>query len=99
MVRRLDGLMRENDVLHAKLLKIDAEGHELNVLKGTGDSIELVDNIIVEMWDPVREEYQDLVQLLCQQGFELRKVDGSPWSAGNDLPEMNLWACRHSAPG
>jgi FkbM family methyltransferase len=99
MARRLDGLMRENEVLHAKLLKIDAEGHELNVLKGLGDSVELVDNIIVEMWDPVREEYQELTQLLRQQGFELRKVDGRPWSAGNDLPEMNLWASRHPAPG
>jgi FkbM family methyltransferase len=46
---RLDGLMRENDVSRAKLLKIDAEGHELNVVKGLGDSIEVVDNIIVEM--------------------------------------------------
>jgi Methyltransferase FkbM domain len=90
--------MRENDMSRAKLLKIDTEGHELNVVKGLGDSIEVVDNIIVEMWDPLREEYQELVQLLRQRGFELRKVDGTPWSACNDLPEMNLWACRHLAP-
>ena len=36
----------------AKLLKIDTEGYELNVIKGLGDSIEVVNNLIVEMWDP-----------------------------------------------
>jgi FkbM family methyltransferase len=96
-VRRLDGLMRENDLARAKLLKIDAEGHELNVVKGLGNNIEAVENILVEIWDPLREEYQELVQILKQRGFELRKVDGSPWSAGNELPEMNLRACRFKA--
>ena len=41
----------------SKLLKIDTEGYELNVIKGLGDSIEVVNNLIVEMWDPLREEY------------------------------------------
>jgi FkbM family methyltransferase len=99
LVRRLDQLLRENDVSCAKLLKIDAEGHELNVVKGLGDGIDVLHHIIVEMWDPVREEYQELVQLLQQRGFELRRVDGCPWSAWNDLPEMNLWACRHLPSG
>jgi hypothetical protein len=89
--------MRENDLARAKLLKIDAEGHELNVVRGLGNNIEAVENIIVENWDPLREEYQELVQILKQRGFELRKVDGSPWPAGNELPEMNLWACRFKA--
>ena len=48
----------------AKLLKIDTEGHELNVIKRLGDSIKVVNNLIVDMWDPLREEYQELVQLL-----------------------------------
>jgi FkbM family methyltransferase len=95
LVRRLDGLIRENDVSRAKLLKIDAEGHELSVVKGLGDAIEVIENIIVEMWDPVREEYQELVHVLRQRGFELRKVDGTSWSPVHEFPEMNLWACRH----
>jgi FkbM family methyltransferase len=97
LVRRLDRLMRENDLSRAKLIKIDAEGHELNVVKGLGSSIEAVENIIVEIWDPLREEYQELVQILKQHGFELRKVDGNPWLVLSELPEMNLWACRAKA--
>jgi len=51
-------------VSRAKLLKIDTEGHELNVIKGLGNTIEVVNNLIVGMWDPLREDYQELVQLL-----------------------------------
>ena len=43
------------------------------------------------------QEYQELVQILKRRGFELRKVDGNPSSSGNELPEMNLWACHFKA--
>jgi FkbM family methyltransferase len=65
LVWRLDGLIRENGVCRApSCSKIDTEGRELNVINGLGDSIEVVSNLIVEMSDPLREEYQEPVQLL-----------------------------------
>ena len=87
-------MIRENALSCIKLLKIDAEGHELNVLKGLGESIKTIENIIVEMWDPSRDDYRKLAQILSQSGFAFHKVDGNQWVLGNDLPESNLWATR-----
>lgn len=92
--RRLDRIIRENALSRIKLLKIDAEGHELNVLMGLAESIKAIENIIVEMWDPWRDEYRKLTQILGVSGFAFHKVDGRQWVLGDDLPESNLWATR-----
>jgi FkbM family methyltransferase len=45
----LESLIERNRVGKVKLLKIDAEGYEAEVLRGLGDSVSLVENIVLEL--------------------------------------------------
>lgn len=40
VIKRLDGLLDETDLVQPALLKIDVQGYELEVLKGCGDLLE-----------------------------------------------------------
>lgn len=92
--KRLDSVIQENEFSRIKLLKIDVEGHELNVVRSLGATIVAVENLVVEVWDPGRDEYRELVRMLRENGYTLRKVDGDHWQFGSNLPENNLWASR-----
>jgi FkbM family methyltransferase len=92
--RRLDSVIYENGLLRIKILKIDVEGHELQVVRSLGETIAAVDNFVIEVWDAARDEYRQLAQLLTENGFRLRNIKGEPWQLGNELPELNLWASR-----
>jgi FkbM family methyltransferase len=47
-VVRLDSLL--GDVPHIRVLKIDVEGHELEVLRGAGDVLQRCDAVLLELW-------------------------------------------------
>ncbi len=51
-VRRLDNIMKEEEIDHIDLLCLDVQGYELNVLKGAGKRIKDIDFIIMEQPNP-----------------------------------------------
>lgn len=75
-----------------KLLKIDVEGREPNILSALNNTPLDINNIIVEIWDPHLPQYRMMIQLLSQLGYELIDVEGNPWDQASPLPEINLWA-------
>jgi FkbM family methyltransferase len=93
----LESLIERNRVGKVKLLKIDAEGYEAEVLRGLGDSVSLVENIVLEvLYDsPETGKRSDAaIGFLREHGFELRTVAGAAFIQGVELPENNLWAAR-----
>lgn len=96
---RLDTLLRRHGVARVKLLKLDVEGYELEVIKGLGDRLKDVDHIIFEIFEQAdrREHNATLGQLLGDHGFRLQTIAGDSWRPGQAIPENNLWAVRSGA--
>jgi FkbM family methyltransferase len=81
------------DSLHLdiKLLKVDVEGHQFEVLKGAKETLKLVDHLIVEVWDNgfgcnvnpwVRNQSKELVAFLQEQGLVFKQLtpgDNNNW--------------------
>jgi FkbM family methyltransferase len=77
------------------LLKIDVEGFELEVLKGAGDTIRSIENIVLEVLpgDDV-EKARAMERMLRDFGFQMFDVDGVAWRPGQACVENNVWARR-----
>jgi FkbM family methyltransferase len=75
------------------LLKVDVEGFELEVLKGAGDAIRAIENIVLEIL-PGEDADRTLAieRILRDFGFQMFDVDGSPWRPGQACTENNVWA-------
>ena len=91
----LDDLVARRNLARIRLLKIDVEGYEAEVLAGAAATLALTDHVIFE-WLPEGDEAagRRVVEALESQGFVLRQVDGSPWTAGGPAIEHNVWAAR-----
>jgi len=94
-VCRLDTLARRHQIGRIKLLKIDVEEFEFEVLEGCGELLSKIENIILELL-PVTPNHrkQKILDLLVSNDFELKQVNGLPFSSEQPLPEHNLWAKR-----
>ena len=79
----------------ANLLKIDVEGFELEVLKGAGDAIRTIENIVLEVL-PGEDADRTLAieRTLRDFGFQMFDVDGAAWRPGQACAENNVWARR-----
>lgn len=78
-VMRLDTYIRENNILHINLLKIDVEGLELRVLEGLGEFLtpEFVDFIQFEYGGTnldSKTSLYDFYILLQSRGFRIAKL-------------------------
>jgi FkbM family methyltransferase len=92
-LRRLDEFLSSNGIASAKLVKIDVEGYELEVLLGLDDKLRSCQNLVVEvLQESDRARVDRIVRLLHDAGFTLRTINGSKWSPGMALCESNLWA-------
>jgi FkbM family methyltransferase len=97
MIRLEDVLPPLADVPRVRLLKIDAEGFEAEVLRGLGSSVERIDNIVTEVLEETLEQRQrsaETLEVLRSGGFQLYDVRGRPYEAGAFLIDSNLWASR-----
>jgi FkbM family methyltransferase len=98
-IRRLETILREQRVEHVRLLKIDVEGYELEVVNGLGAFLPAIDNIILEVLDTasgISAKSVSLIEKLKSLEYELRTVEGVPWDYRSPLPENNLWASRNN---
>lgn len=96
---RLDTVFDQQQVACVRLLKIDTEGYESEVIAGLGQSFDIVENIVVEVLgtpSEVTHRSSELIDVLSSSGYDLSTVEGDPWEAGHSLPESNLWASRRN---
>lgn len=93
-ILRLDSLLARHDLERVRLLKIDVEGYELEVIRGLGDRLETVDHIIFELLDPSHAATAAICEHLESRGFALKTVKGDTWDRRQLVPENNIWATR-----
>lgn len=94
-VVRLDTLAARRGVEKVRILKIDAEGYEREILIGAGDLLDRIDNVVFEcLPETPAHEVEGATGILEARGFSFWQVDGSPWSMGEPLIEHNIWARR-----
>jgi FkbM family methyltransferase len=90
---RMDSVMAEHKISKIKLLKMDVEGFELEVIKGFGSRLADVDHVLFEILDDGKSERStQLLDLLRAANFEIKTVGGAAWKLGDSVPENNLWA-------
>jgi len=96
LILRLDSVLAQHEIQRVKLAKVDVEGYELQVLRGLGERLKDIDNVIFEYFDTPerRDANKSLLRLFAHYGFHLRAVNGKKWSEGDTVPESNLWAAR-----
>lgn len=92
-VYTLEEIIDRHKLESIRLLKVDVEGAEYEVLEGLGGKVDRVEHCIVEVLPDARSTVQ-IAEWLKATGFELRTVTGASWSPGCPLPENNLWAAR-----
>lgn len=96
-LRRLDTILAEQNVERVRLLKIDVEGYELEVINSLGAFFPSVDNIILEVLDTstgISAKSKALIENLVRHQYQLHTVEGNVWDRQSPLPENNLWASR-----
>ena len=77
------------------LLKIDVEGFELEVLKGAGDAMRAIENIVFEVLPGENAEKTPAIERMLRGcGFQMFDVDGAQWRPGQACTENNVWAQR-----
>lgn len=95
-IMRLDTILGEQAVTNVRLLKIDVEGYEYDVLTGLGRFAPQVDNIVLELLGSteISLKSKKLLEELKRLGYRTMTVEGAPFFPGDVLPENNLWASR-----
>jgi FkbM family methyltransferase len=76
---RLDTYMKNNNVSHIDLLKVDVEGHEMAVLKGLGEKLDpkIVSYIQFEYssaYFDARVRLHDVYRLLESRGYKVARI-------------------------
>ncbi len=82
------------------VVKIDVEGSELRALKGLLMDGHYLPNHIIFEFLPDHFSYgatpKDLLTFVSGLGYEIVKIDGTPYQFGDKILEENLWARRVS---
>jgi FkbM family methyltransferase len=86
---RLDSLT--SHLPSIKLLKIDVESYEWEVLQGASSALAKTENIIIEL-HPEGRDVARVAALLREKGFRLYDVHRNPWEAGQPCEDHNVWA-------
>ncbi|HTR42243.1 MAG TPA: FkbM family methyltransferase [Pseudomonadales bacterium] len=88
------GILRENNLRHVDLLKVDAEKCELEILYGIDDGTwQLIDQVVIEVHDRTRRMVEEVQELLVKQGFQCA-VEEEKFLTGSGL--FNVYARRKS---
>ncbi|WP_020531598.1 FkbM family methyltransferase [Flexithrix dorotheae] len=94
----LKDILEFSNLNNIKLIKIDVEGHEQEVINGIDwDNKSLkIENIILEYRPKVNNELDSIVQHLMSLGYKLKNMNMEELDYENisNLPENNLWFCK-----
>ncbi len=78
------------------VVKIDVEGHEVQVLRSLFAAVEPLPRHLIVEYQPGNFAYaggpRAVPDLLVAHGYRLRTVTGEPCLPGHPVPEDNLWA-------
>ena len=89
---RLEDFIKENNIESIDYLKIDTQGHDLNVIKSFGNKIKIVKELVAEVQIVDYELYlnsskkDNLVNYLENYNFKITKIQN--WSHDQ---EQNIW--------
>ena len=97
--RRLDSLIREHGIERVRLLKIDAQGYDLEIIKSLGAEIGRVEELICEVQIsqlPYRDasKKEEIIEHLHSKGFLFVKQESQTYGQ-----ELNLYFRRPSLLG
>ena len=84
---KMSTLLSKENITNVDLIKIDTEGHELEVLKGMGDKIKKIKNILIEFHnDKIFIDYnpKKVHQYLLKNNFILLKKFKFPFTKWED---------------
>lgn len=74
---RLDTIIKEHNVLHVRLLKIDIEGYEFFALIGAKEALQICDIVVFESWEKHFKTYgystKDILDYLRENQFLIYK--------------------------
>jgi FkbM family methyltransferase len=88
----LGDIFDEAGVQQVKLLKIDIEGNEFDILEGFDFDRYDIENIILEFNHLSRISFDDLRRFFEQKGFGCNDIYGKPLQQETDgIPENNIW--------
>ncbi len=92
--KRLDNFCEEKKIEHIDLLKIDVQGAETKVLRGAGNILELVENIIIEIsffdYYSQQSSFYDVERVILPFGFKLfslTEISNNPMNGRTDWVE------------
>src|SRR5262249_32553547 len=94
---RLSTVLEEQRVDRVRLLKIDVEGFEPEVIEGLGAWMDRVDNIVLEVLGAPAEisaKGLALLQNIQAAGLSLYTIAGETLDIERPIPENNVWAAR-----
>jgi FkbM family methyltransferase len=98
-MQKLDTVIRYHDLNGIRLMKIDVEGFELEVLHGAEASADAIENIVLEILpDGDPDATRGIIAWLRARGFRIYDVEGAKWDVGKPCVENNVWATRLSSP-
>ena len=83
----LDKIIKKNKILKIDLVKIDTEGHELQVLKGMNKSLKKITHILVEIHnDKIYQNYnpKKVHNFLIRNNYELKDKFRFPFTTWED---------------
>ena len=89
---RLEDFIKNNNIKYIDYIKIDTQGHDLNVIKSLGDKIKIVKKLVAEVQIVDYELYknsskkEELLSYLKKYNFEIQKTQ--KWSHNQ---EENIW--------
>jgi FkbM family methyltransferase len=90
----LDEVLLKLRVPSVDLLKLDVEGYELEVLRGTNLKSSVAPKHIIMEYDTnvaSADKLRETYELLSGAGYEAFTVTGDTYKVGISLPEANLW--------
>ncbi|CAH0166509.1 MULTISPECIES: FkbM family methyltransferase [unclassified Pedobacter] len=90
----LPDLLKTYGISNIDLIKIDVEGHEINVFKELFSHNIYPKDIIFEYIPEAFKEADILVNLFRDNGYLIKDVNNNDFIGQENIPEQNLWATR-----
>lgn len=90
----LPDLLRAYGISNIDLIKIDVEGHEINVFRQLFSQKIYPKDIIFEYIPEAFKEADILINLFRDNGYLIKDVNNIDFIGQENIPEQNLWATR-----
>jgi hypothetical protein len=90
----LPALLTTYGISNIDLIKIDVEGHEINVFKELFSQNIYPKDIIFEYIPEAFKEADILINLFRDNGYLIKDVNNIDFIGQENIPEQNLWATR-----